>query len=309
MNIEVLINIFDTLSRYEKMIGRTFPSIAFHKVSNQIKASSEIEVNGELVYVDGVKLGWSSSQIIIEYLTKGYSTRFNEAYDYIKTSDMDISSVAGIGEVKSDILKSKGINSVYDLEKLNLKVGDQILDTNIKFNEMMEAGLKMSLLTENKRLSYNEAVNLSELVKTKLLDVNKSLDITIAGSLRRNKSTIGDLDFIVIVNDDNRFEIVNQCKTIYDQLIISGDKKISGVVNNFQVDIRFILKKEYGCHLLHATGSAEFNQRLRAYAKSKNLKLNEYCITDLSDNSLHYFTSEEAVFNYLGVQYVRPEGR
>jgi len=309
METKVLINIFDTLSKYEKMTGRIFPSIAFHRVSIQLKDSNNIEVNGGLVFVDGVKLGYSSSQIIIEYLEKGYSTRFNEASDFIKMSDMDISTVVGIGEVKSEILKSKGINSVYDLNKLNLKVGDQILDTGIKFNNMMSTGLKMSMLTENKRISYEDAANLSKFIINKLLDVNNSLSITIAGSFRRKKSTVGDLDLIIIVDENNRFKVIKDCSKVYDELIVSGDKKISGIINNFQVDMRFILKKEYGCHLLHATGSAEFNQKLRAYAKSKNLKLNEYCITNLLDNSLHYFTSEESVFEYLGVQYVRPESR
>ncbi len=127
-----------------------------------------------------------------------------------------------------------------------------------------------------------------------------------AGSYRRGRSTIGDID-IVITEPPS---LVNpRIRQLADEMIDEGDQRTSFRCLGSRVDVRFTNPREMGAMMVYLTGSKEFNVRIRGIAASKGLKLNEYGITENETGKVHTFAGEEGVFSWLGMDFVPPELR
>jgi len=132
-----------------------------------------------------------------------------------------------------------------------------------------------------------------------------------AGSLRRGRETVGDLDLLVVAADRelamDRFEAYPE----RSQSIARGDdKKVSIRVGNaFQVDLRLVEDDEFGAALQYFTGSKEHNVRLRRLAQSQGLKLNEYGVFRESDGVKIAGATEPEVYRAVGLDWIPPELR
>lgn len=213
--------------------------------------------------------------------------------------------------------------------KVHTKYGDTLLgDSSSKiFDEVLNTGISTRLIeyekeygsldsdkdSLDKRISYESAKRLVNYIRSSIMKLNedKNIEFTdyVAGSFRREKPTIGDLDFIVTNFDEsNRDAIIDMYGSLFEKRLVSGSKKIAGIIKGVQVDIRFIESKQLPCMLLHSTGSKEHNIFLRKRAISMGYRLNEYCLTDNEGNEI-YPQSEEDVFKILGLEYVKPSDR
>jgi len=297
-----LIEIFQKLSEIEMIKGRFYPSKAFKSVANALEICDHYSINDGIVKITNhstgfVKmLGSSSSEVFIEYVNQNTCSRIDS--DPVINSDLD--KISGIGEVKRSKLIKSGIYSSKDLIKFDLKIGEVIPGTNITYTQQIDSGLKLWNKTHGVRITRDEASKYISSFKSAVTD-----KIYVLGSYRRNKSTIGDID-IVVVNDgiDYSTKIINWL----DSVLVSGSTKIAGIKGNTQVDVRIIDEKFLGAHILHATGSQEFNIKLRAHAKSLGMRLNEYGIYD-QQGIFHTFKTEQEIFDFLGVRYIPPEMR
>ena len=139
--------------------------------------------------------------------------------------------------------------------------------------------------------------------------------ITPAGSLRRGRETVGDLDFLVtgpacepdVVSA--AVEHVAQLPLI-DKLLAKGANKVSFTLrNNLQVDVRLLPRASYGAALQYFTGSKMHNVALRQRAIKRGLTLSEYALLRLEDNAVVASASEEEIYNSLGLDYIPPELR
>ena len=137
--------------------------------------------------------------------------------------------------------------------------------------------------------------------------VNK---IDIAGSLRRWKDTIKDID--ILATSDNPGEVMKVFTHLPNvkQVLMKGPTKSSIVINEgLQVDLRVVEKEAYGAALAYFTGSKEHNIRLREMAMKKGLKINEYGIFREKDDKKIGGEKEEDVYKILGLSYIPPELR
>jgi len=130
-----------------------------------------------------------------------------------------------------------------------------------------------------------------------------------AGSLRRMKETIGDLD-ILIESDDPTDSIDSFTKgDEVREVNQKGDLKASVKIdNNFQVDVRVVPSKSWGAALLYFTGSKPHNIELRTVAIRKGLRLNEYGLFKSEDQMVAGET-EESIYAALGLDFIEPELR
>ena len=129
---------------------------------------------------------------------------------------------------------------------------------------------------------------------------------TVAGSWRRGKSTIGDID---IISAEPPPHLNPRLTRLADEVIEEGDRNTSIRIAGQRVDIRYSSPSRYGTMLLYLTGSKAFNIRLRGIAATRGLKLNEYGITEKETGREHTFEDEESIFSYLGMEYIPPELR
>jgi DNA polymerase (family 10) len=140
-------------------------------------------------------------------------------------------------------------------------------------------------------------------------------EITPAGSLRRGRETVGDLDLLATgpaCEPDVVSAAVEHVANLplIDKLIAKGQNKVSFTLrNNLQVDVRLLPRSSYGAALQYFTGSKMHNVALRQRAIKRGLTLSEYALLRLEDNKIVASESEEAIYNALELDYIPPELR
>jgi DNA polymerase (family X) len=140
-------------------------------------------------------------------------------------------------------------------------------------------------------------------------------EITSAGSLRRGRETVGDLDLLVTgpaCEPDVVSAAIEHVAALplIDKLLAKGQNKVSFTLrNNLQVDIRLLPRASYGAALQYFTGSKMHNVALRQRAIKRGLTLNEYALLRVEDNVIIAAASEAEIYNALDLDYVAPELR
>jgi DNA polymerase (family 10) len=140
-------------------------------------------------------------------------------------------------------------------------------------------------------------------------------EITPAGSLRRGRETVGDLDLLVTgpaCEPEVVAAAVEHVATLplIDKLLARGQNKVSFTVgNNFQVDVRLLPRASYGAALQYFTGSKMHNVSLRQRAIKRGLTLSEYALLRLEDNTIVAAASEQEIYRALELDYIPPELR
>ena len=141
--------------------------------------------------------------------------------------------------------------------------------------------------------------------------------VTPAGSLRRGKETVGDLDLLVTLADghtsqkqvDALAEHILKLPGI-DQKLAHGENKVSFTLENgLQVDVRLLEKENFGAALLYFTGSKEHNVALRGRANDMGYTLNEYALATLKGEKRVAGRTEEEIYSKLKLDFVPPELR
>jgi DNA polymerase (family 10) len=141
--------------------------------------------------------------------------------------------------------------------------------------------------------------------------------VTPAGSLRRCKETIGDLDLLVTMrpaqDKPKNIEAVAQHILTFpgiEQTLAHGENKVSFLLgNNLQVDVRLLEKKSFGAALLYFTGSKDHNVALRGRANDEGWTLNEYALTEIKGGKIIASKTEADIYAKLKLEYVPPELR
>jgi DNA polymerase (family 10) len=139
--------------------------------------------------------------------------------------------------------------------------------------------------------------------------------ITPAGSLRRGRESVGDLDLLV-TGPACEPEVVAAAVEhvaalpLIDKLLAKGQNKVSFTLrNNLQVDVRLLPRASYGAALQYFTGSKHHNVALRQRAIKRGLTLSEYALLRLEDNSIVAAATEQEIYNALELDYIPPELR
>jgi DNA polymerase (family 10) len=139
--------------------------------------------------------------------------------------------------------------------------------------------------------------------------------VTPAGSLRRGRETVGDLDLLATgpaCEPEVVAAAVDYVATLplIDNLMARGQNKVTFTLrNNLQVDVRLLPRKSYGAALQYFTGSKHHNVALRQRAIKRGLTLSEYALMRLEDNEIVASETEEAIYNALDLDYISPELR
>jgi DNA polymerase (family 10) len=141
--------------------------------------------------------------------------------------------------------------------------------------------------------------------------------ITPAGSLRRGRETVGDLDLLLTLADgqagQKKIDAISEHILKYpriEQTLAHGGNKVSFTLDSgLQVDVRLLEKENFGAALLYFTGSKEHNVKLRGRANDLGYTLNEYCLATLKTERRVAGTTEEEIYAKLKMDFVPPEMR
>jgi DNA polymerase (family 10) len=285
-----LSNLFDTLASMLQLKGEpVFKAIAFQKVSRLLSETSvdirKAAADGSLAEMEGI--GPSSRKIIEEYVQTGKSSALAEIGAEIPPGLIPMLGIPGLGAKTVALLwKERNIHSIEELSAAiesgrlaGLKgIGEKKIE-QIKqgIALLAQAGERMGVV-----LALPLASELLELVR-KLAGVERA---EIAGSLRRRRETIGDVDLICAVAPAQAEAVAKAFTQLPQVKRVLGQGKTKASIltdRGLQVDLRLVPPVHFGAALQYFTGSKEHNVKLRSLALSKGMTLNEWGLYRLSD--------------------------
>ena len=224
---------------------------------------------------------------------------------------LDLLKIQSLGPKKvASLYRDLGITSIKKLRDACLQGKLRNLDGFGVITELnILRGIALLEKTSGRALlnvAFSDGNNYVEYFK----NCDKIDAINIAGSLRRMKETIGDVDILASSNHPN---IVMEYFIKYpdvDRVLLKGSTKTSVILyDNLQVDLRVVKKESYGAALQYFTGSKEHNVAMRSLAIKKGFKLNEYGLFDKETETYITGKTEGEIYNKLDLDYIEPELR
>jgi DNA polymerase (family 10) len=255
----------------------------------------------ELVRIPGI--GKNIAHKILEMRNTGTFSELETLKKTVPGPLLELLRLDGVGpKTVNKLWRKLNIQSIEDLERAAR--GHRIRAIS-GFGEKKEAGFLAAINRFREEAGRMNRFEGDEIV-TRVETVMQAGSYEVAGSYRRGRSTIGDID---IVTTEPRGILNPRLRQIADAIIDEGDRKTSLRCLGKRVDVRFTNKAEFGSMLVYLTGSKAFNIHLRQIAIGKGYKLNEYGIEEQSTGKMHMFPDEQALFAFLGLDYIPPELR
>lgn len=293
-----------------------FKIIAYQRAADAIEhASSELKDlwdDGKLNEVPGI--GESISDHLDELFRTGKSKHFEEVMKGLSPAIFDLMKVPGIGVKRAfRLVKEFGVKSVSDLKKV-ASLG-KIAKLEGFGSDSEQSILKSISDFEKKPPARNLLPYAMEIASNIISWLKKNKDVIKAdplGSLRRQASTVGDIDISVASNSPDSVVRHFAAYPNASRVLEKGQRTASLILpGNIQVDLMVSDPKGYGSLLQHFTGSKHHNIALRERALKMGLSVSDYGIRKLKskDNKLELFSNEEDFYKRLGLDYIPPELR
>ena len=314
MNNKEIVKILEDIADFLDLKGENIFKIrAYQKAARSIEQSSvELE---QLVNENRLKEVPGIGEAIAKKITELVSTGKLEYFEKLKAEFppgiSTLLEIPGIGPKTAMLLSNElSINTKEELENAILegkvaqlpRMGEKTADNILRHLQ--------ALRRKDRRIPLGEAVNIMDEIFAMLREVPGIKNLTPAGSLRRLKETVGDIDLIGTA--DNAEAVIASFISLpmVREVLAQGPTKASVIVTSgLQVDLRIVEHEAFGSLLQHFTGSKQHNIDLRERARRQGLSLSEYGITDIETGKMETFISEAAFYQRLGLQYIPPEIR
>jgi DNA polymerase (family 10) len=267
----------------------------------------EIMESGELKKVPGI--GEGMAQKIEEYLKTGKISKYDEVRKGVSDELVAMMEIPGMGpKTLAMIHQERKINNLSGLEKA-IENGSLIGLPGMgeKKAENIKRGIEL-LKASKGRMNLGIAFPLARRIVGTLREKTGSKKIEWAGSLRRMRENIGDID--ILATGPNHQKIVHAFTHLPEvkEVLASGETKASVIVEGgVQIDIRVVEEDSYGAALQYFTGSKGHNIHLRGIAKAKGIKINEYGV--FRGEKRIGGKEEKDVYQALGMDWIDPELR
>ncbi len=315
MKNQEIAKIFYGIADYLEMDEVAFKPFAYRKVAINLETMEE---DVEEVYKKGgIKaleeipgVGKNIAKSIEEYLKTGKIKYYERFKKKIPIDLEEIIAVEGVGPKRAKVLYQKlRIKNLKDLEK---QARSHKIASLFGFGKKTEKNILESIafLKKSKgRFLLGDILPKAKEIYEKLKNLKEVERIDMAGSLRRKKETIGDVDFLVISKNpgpimDFFVKLPGVIKVWAKGATKSSIRLKDG---GFDVDIRVVPKKSFGAALQYFTGSKEHNIETRKIAMDKGLKLSEYGL--FRGPRMVASQTEEDIYRALDMDWIEPELR
>jgi DNA polymerase (family 10) len=322
MDKKQVAEILDEIGTLFELKGENpFKCRAFHNASRIVEALTD-DLN-DLVESGGIRnvkgIGEHLSEIITDLSTKGNSKEYSKLKASLPAGLLEMVRIQGLGPKRVKILYDKlKVNSVLNLKKAAEQHKLAKLEGfGEKTEENILKGIELLSKTSDKHLYPKAKESADKVFETvsKLKEVNRC---EIAGSLRRKKEIIGDIDIVVSAGGKNRKKIFDTFVSSpeVETIVARGDTKSSVILKSgINCDLRIVEDKEYPFALNYFTGSKEHNVEMRSLARTFGWSLNEYAFTPVEEKGKKRpkpppkCQDETGIYQALGLSYVPPEMR
>jgi len=325
-----LADLFSNLASVMDIKGEnSFKAIAFSKVGRLLKdmtfdIAKAVE-DGSIKSIKGI--GESSRKIIEEYVRTGQSTDYQEVITSVPAGLLEMMSIPGLGpKTIALVWKERGVTSIAELSKA---IEEGKLDGLKGMGEKKIDGIKQGIAirsTAGLRTGIVDALPLAESLVERIGKIKGVKQVAYAGSLRRRRETVGDLDMLCTLDRGATGEEVTAAFVKFaevQRVLGQGATKASVLTaGGLQVDLRVVPPEHFGAALMYFTGSKDHNVRLRSLAQDMGMTLNEWGLYrqseyDKADKKTGQPPEatpvasliEADVYKKLGMDYVTPELR
>jgi DNA polymerase (family 10) len=253
-------------------------------------------------------VGRSIGEKIEEFLTSGTMAELEALREKIPAGVRDMMSIPGLGPKKAMVIyRELGVGTVDELVAAIEEDRVAALPRfGAKTQENIARGIGQ-LQSAGGRVKIDVALGVADAFIEALSSLPQAGRVDHAGSLRRMKETIGDVDLLVAGSDAPPVMDAFVSHPSVSRVLAHGDAKSSIVTElGLQVDLRVVPKEAWGAALIYFTGSKAHNIRIREMAVRAGLKLNEYGLFDAKSGELLAAEKEEDVYGRLGMSYIEP---
>ena len=266
----------------------------------------------DLTQFDGI--GKGVAQKCVELVETGNLSQLDELLEEVPKSVLDLLNIPGLGPKKAAVLFNEMNITTLDALQAACEGGElqKLSGFGAKTEKAILEGIAFAA-TAGKRILWAEADQIAAHLGQYMQQCKAVKQMEFAGSYRRGKETIGDLDLLV---DASEPETVMDHFVEFERVrsvIARGETKLSvRLDDDFQIDLRVVPKKSFGAALQYFTGSKEHNVRVRGLARQSNMKVNEWGVFDVdADGNETWIAgdSEKDVYAALGLPLFHPETR
>ncbi len=316
-NIQIA-KIFRSMAMYLEAQGVEFKPRAYQKAAQSLETFEKdvreiFEKGGFKALAEIPSIGKSLALKIEEYLETGQIAEYEKLKKELPVDMENLVKIEGLGpKTIATFYQKLKIKNIPELEKALKEHQIRNLEG---FGEKSEENLKLALEFFKKSADrfllgfiYPDALKLKNIL-AKVKGVSK---IEIAGSIRRFKEIIGDIDILAVTNSP--LELMNYFTSLENiaEVYMKGKTKSAvRLTSGIDVDLRVVSSKSWGSALNYFTGSKEHNIALREIAISKGYKLNEYGLFKIKNNKEIQIAgkAEKELYAALEMSYIEPEMR
>lgn len=314
--------VFEDMTRLGEILGiDRFKAISFGRaarVLEDLPRDVSTLSEKELIAVDGIGKGTATR--IREFLDTGRIADHDEMLEQVPTGVVKLLRVQGLGPKTVSLLwKQGGIESPEQLLKQIEAGGEElkkIRGLGDKKLQQIAEGLHF-IESVRGRVRLGTAMPLAEILVGRVRELPGVQRADYAGSLRRGRETIGDLDILAAAEATDAAQITKKFAELpgVTRVLTRGEHKASvmmgeeeaGDEGGVQVDLRVVEPGQYGAGMMYFTGSKDHNIQLRERAIGQGMKLSEHGLT--RGDKLVTGDTEEAVYRALGLAWIPPELR
>ncbi len=299
-----------------------FKCLAYKNAARTISGLSEdlqtLVVSGEIKKIKGI--GEALSEKITELVTTGKLQYYDELKSEFPESLFKILQIQGLGPKKVKILYEK--LQIHSIEQLEAACKEHTLEHLDGFGKKTEENILAGIETLQKystKFLYSVAETAAKEIFQYIFKQKGVIRAEIAGSLRRKKEIIGDIDIVLSAQKKETQNIMKAFTSHpgVQRITGEGETKSSVILNSgIHCDVRIVNDAEFPFTLNYFTGSKEHNVRIRSLAKNFGLSLNEYGFSRIDSDDKKGKTkknisciNEENIYSALGLEYVPPELR
>jgi DNA polymerase (family X) len=313
MNKKEVIKTLETIAIYFEIKGENpFKISAYRKAAQALESDErtidEIEDPAKL---NGI--GKGTAEVINELKSTGESTLIRELAEDVPPGLIPLLKVQGLGGKKIGKLYQE--LGVVDATTLKQACEDKKVQTLAGFGKKTEEKILAALedaMTRPERLALPVVLPVATWIEGQLASMTDIENFQRAGSLRRLRESVKDLDFIIATNQPSK--VKDQLITMSDEgkIIASGETKVSLEIEQefpISVDFRLVKPEEFATTLHHFTGSKNHNVKMRQLAKKRGEKISEYGVENSETGELKTFKDENEFFAHFGLAFIPPEAR
>lgn len=307
--VKILSNIADILELQEVQFKPQAYKRAAMAIESLTEDIEEIYHRNELENIPGV--GKHIAEKIKEIIETGKLNYYEKLKKEVKVDIEQLNEIPFLGPKKIKILYKKlGIKDIDDLEKaIQQKKLRQLAGFGEKTEQTISEGIKL-IHSRPKRFLYAQVQPIVEEIINNFARYDFVHKIEIAGSFRRRKETVGDLDFLIVSSKpDKVMKIFTSLPDIKDVLAAGTTRSSICLTNGLQVDLRIVVEKEFGSALLYFIGNKQHNIGLRKLALKKGYTLSEYGLFKIKGKKWVGGRTEQEIYQKLGLHYIEPELR